>query len=150
MIASPTLSFAELTIRADSESASRASAWLQSEAASRGVPRDEITRLDHCLDEALANVIAHGGASARAAPIVLQFRTHRGDDACNAEVTVTDSGGEFDPDAVPAKPRPATLADAEPGGLGLLMIRSFSDSLRYDRRDGRNHLTFGVRWNGAM
>jgi anti-sigma regulatory factor (Ser/Thr protein kinase) len=41
---------------------------------------------------------------------------------------------------------PLTLDDAEPGGLGLLMIRNLSDSLSYWYDNGHNELSFGVRW----
>ena len=41
-------------------------------------------------------------------------------------------------------------SDATPGGLGLLMIRSFSDVLTYQRDGERNQLRFGVRWTPAL
>ena len=46
----------EMTIRADLSDARRASEWLESTALAESVPMDRIVRLDHCLDEALANV----------------------------------------------------------------------------------------------
>jgi anti-sigma regulatory factor (Ser/Thr protein kinase) len=55
---------AEITIHANSREARRASMWLETAAAGEGVPPDQIVRLDQCLDEALANVINHGGAHA--------------------------------------------------------------------------------------
>jgi anti-sigma regulatory factor (Ser/Thr protein kinase) len=38
------------------------------------------------------------------------------------------------------------LAEAQPGGLGLSMLRSYSDHLAYRREAGRNQLTLTVRW----
>jgi len=139
---------AELTIRADSREARRASAWLESAAAREGVPPDQIVRLDHCLDEALANVISHGGPDAVSASVMLQLGIHRGRGICTAELLIVDEGLPFDPSVLPAgpAPRPASLADASIGGLGLAMIRSFSDELGYRRKDGRNHLAIRVSW----
>jgi serine/threonine-protein kinase RsbW len=142
---------AELTIRADTVDARRASAWLESAALAQNVPVGQIVRLDHCLDEALANVVRYGGPAALASPVRLQLRVRRSEDACMAELSVTDAGMAFDPSAASATPapRPKRLADAKPGGLGLVMIRKFSDELRYRRAEGRNHLAIIVRWTEA-
>ena len=142
---------AELTIRGDTWDARRASVWLASVALAQNVPREQIVRLDHCLDEALANVIAHGGPTALASPVRLQFGVRRSQGTCTAELSVADAGVAFDPSTFPpeATPRPASLAEAKPGGLGLLMIRDFSDDLSYRRSEGRNHLTITVSWTEA-
>ncbi len=64
-----------------------------------------------------------------------------------AELSVTDAGVAFDPSAqTVVVPHPASLVDATPGGLGLLLIRNFSDELSYRHSEGRNHLTITVRW----
>jgi serine/threonine-protein kinase RsbW len=148
MTASETQPSAELTIRAETGDARRASVWLQSAAHAEAVPPEHIVRLDHCLDEALANVIAHGGPGALASPVRLQFGLRRSQGMCTAELSVADAGVAFDPaNAHPeARPKPASLAEATPGGLGLLMIREFADDLSYRRSEGRNHLTIAVSW----
>ena len=126
-----------------------ASAWLETAALAQGVPAEQITRLDVCLHEVLANAISHGGASARAAPIELLLEVSGGLGAGSATVTVSDAGVAFDPLAALPKARPASLALAEPGGLGLVMLRSFSDERSYRRLEQRNQLSFAVRWSGA-
>lgn len=137
-------------IRAETWDARRASVWLTSVALARRVPPEQIVRLDHCLDEALANVITHGGPTALASPVRLQFRVRRSQSACMAELSVADAGVAFDPSTYPpATPRPASLAEARPGGLGILMIRNFSDDLSYRRGEDRNHLTITVSWTEA-
>jgi serine/threonine-protein kinase RsbW len=139
---------ASLTIRAEAEEVRRASAWLESTARAQRVPPEQIVRLDHCLDEALANVMRHGGPTAFASPIRLALEVQRGDGWCSAELLVADEGIAFDPSCLMLElpPRPATLAQAEPGGLGLLMIRSFADDLSYQRSEGVNQLTMIVSW----
>ena len=69
---------AALTIRADTWDARRASGWLESAALAQNVPLQQVVRLDHCLDEALANVIRHGGPTALSSPVHLQFGVRRG------------------------------------------------------------------------
>ena len=141
----------ELTIRADSWDARRASEWLASVARAQSVPAEHIVRLDHCLDEALANVITHGGPAALASPIRLQFDLRRSEGTCTAALSIVDEGIAFDPSCslVEATQRPATLAEASVGGLGILLIRNFSDDLSYRHSEGRNHLTISVVWREA-
>lgn len=139
---------AELSIPADTCEVRRASAWLEIACLERGVPPDEIDRLDLCLNEALANVIDHGGAATQSFPIRLHLDiAHHNQITNEATVTISDSGAPFDPLAALPKSRPKSLAEAEPGGLGLMMIRNFSDSLRYLYGEGRNQLSFSVRWS---
>jgi len=136
----------ELTIRADAAEVRPASEWLARACEARGVPERQTLRLDLCLNEALANVIAHGGDQARASPVVLRIDVSTEPAGQQACITLLDSGPAFDMTAAEPGALPMSLADADPGGLGLTMIRNLSDSLSYRRLDGRNELVFGVRW----
>jgi anti-sigma regulatory factor (Ser/Thr protein kinase) len=142
-------SIAEAAIRADAKEVRQASEWVGRACSERGVPLDEIGRLDVCLNETLANILAHGGEAAQAAPVLLRLEVRHGTDSGEAVLSVSDTGDAFDPLTFSVHGRPRTLAEADPGGLGLLMIRSSADSLDYHRLDGRNHLSFGVCWSGS-
>ena len=139
--------FDELTISANGDDVRRASDWLDSTCRQHEVPEEPVERLLLCLNEALANVIVHGGASARSAPVRLMLEVSVDDGCGKAGVTVSDAGVAFDPLSVPARTLPRTLEDASVGGLGLVMIRRCSDWLDYRNEQGRNHLTFGARWS---
>lgn len=55
-------------------------------------------------------------------------------------LVIEDDGARFDP---LARARPRTdqsLADRPIGGLGILLVRELSDSVRYERRAGRNRI----------
>ena len=135
-----------LSLKATENAVRRASAWLSTACNDRGVPPSEISRLEICLNEVLANIIMHSGCS-ELSPLIeidLEFQTVRG--TSQATVIVVDGGKAFDPLVVSPRPRPRSLADAEPGGLGLIMIRSNADNIAYRRRDGRNEFSFGVIW----
>jgi serine/threonine-protein kinase RsbW len=138
----------ELRIQAGAEWVRDASLWLARSGAEFGIPDDQLNRLDLCLNEALANIISHGCPAALTELIHLRMDMSRNEETQEQEATVTvsDAGSAFDTTTASTKPRPQTLDEAEPGGLGLLMIRSFSDKLSYSYSDGRNHLSFGVRW----
>ncbi len=124
----------------------RASFWMAEYGLKHGVPTEQIARLDLCLNEALANVIDHGGSSVKDDAIRLHFKLTNQPDVCMASVTLIDSGIKFNPLEVEAKPKPSELVDAKAGGLGVMMIRSFSDELSYKYLDGCNRLTFSVNW----
>lgn len=140
------LNTSALQIKAAVADVRAASEWLAAFGALHAVPPDQINRLDLCLNEALANVISYGDDTALAQPIYLHMRVTAG---CAAAVTISDAGIPFDMAHAPIGERPHSLEEAEPGGLGLLMLRSFSDELTYQRNGDRNELTFCVRWQAV-
>ncbi len=140
---------AELSIQADAAEVRRASRWLESAALHQRVPAEHIARLDLCLNEALANIVAHGSPSARLSEVRLQLRVRHESGTHEAAVTVSDSGVAFDPLAYQAGARAGTLEEIEPGGLGLIMMKEAADKLDYQHSEGRNKLTFTVRWDEA-
>ncbi|MDP2132561.1 MAG: SpoIIE family protein phosphatase [Sulfuritalea sp.] len=140
---------AALSIGADNGRIRDASVWLETLGRENSIPAEEIVRLDLCLNEALANVIAHGGRDAAGADLALRFRFSRGDGAGSAQITVIDQGPPFNPLDHVVRNSPASLDEAEPGGLGIAMIRAYADQLDYCRVDGRNHLSFAVEWQAA-
>ncbi len=136
----------ELAICAVADDVRPATHWLTQACESWGVPAPQILRLDLCLNEALANVIAHGGDQALAYPVRLRLEFSGDAQPHQASLTVRDNGAAFDATAAPLSARPLTLDETTPGGLGLLMMRKLSDALSYRREDGQNVLTFSVHW----
>ncbi|HEY5995145.1 MAG TPA: SpoIIE family protein phosphatase [Gallionellaceae bacterium] len=124
----------------------RASEWLKEESLRNAVPAEQLERIDLFLNEALANIIDHGGPSALAAPILLRLNFAQLPGLKEATITLTDAGMAFDPLAHPPKPAPKSLDEAIPGGLGIPMIRSLADEMSYAYLDNQNHLAFTVRW----
>lgn len=139
-----TLNTAGLAVLAQAVELRRAATWLQSESGARGVPDQEIARLDLCLHEALANIIDHSGLAADA-PVQLLLQVEAG----SATLTLADAGRPYDPTQAAVPARPTTLEDTAPGGLGVVMLRSQSDQLDYHHDDGHNHLHITVRWSAA-
>lgn len=138
-----------LAVQASGEDARAASAWLEQAGGERGVPAEQLFRLDLCLNEAMANIIDHGGASARAAPVFLALAVGADGAQGHAELTISDAGLAFNPLAAAVREPAQSLAEAVPGGLGLGLMRSSSDRLGYEFRGGRNHLSFFIHWDAA-
>jgi len=137
---------ADLTIEADGSNARVASVWLTRLASEFDVPVAQVERLDICLNEILANIISHGESSVARPLVHIVLQIEHGSVGHQATVTVADSGAAFNAILAQPSPRASSLAEAEPGGLGLMMIRSFSDYQSYRYGDGRNNLSVGVKW----
>jgi serine/threonine-protein kinase RsbW len=135
------------SIGADVRNLRRVAEWLGEAGAARGIAAEALWRLDLCATEAIANVIAHGGATARASSIDLRLEVHHHDGGGEASLMVSDSGCAFDPLDSPLRPPAQTLAEAEPGGHGVVLLRRFADVLDYCRCEDRNRLTIRVRWS---
>ena len=138
-----------LSIAAEAGEFSRATNWLESVCNAHGVPVDARYRLDICLDEALANVLAHGGEAARVVPIVLKLTPSGTPQAGTVWLTFHAGGIAFDPASHRTRPAPESLEEAEPGGLGILMMRSNAERIIYQRIGDANRTSFLVRWGAA-
>lgn len=95
-------------------------------------------RLELVLEEAMMNRLWHafpdGGEHEIGVTLALQ------PDAL--VLTIDDDGIAFDPlQAAPPPPTPTSVAEAQVGGLGLLLTRKAARECRYERRDGRNRFT---------
>jgi anti-sigma regulatory factor (Ser/Thr protein kinase) len=95
-------------------------------------------RLELVLTEAVTNVIDHC-VDATAIEIAC---TRDGE---KVQVEIADDGAPFDPSALAPHALPTHLAEATPGGLGVHLIRQYSEDLRYQRTPGHNHLLLSLR-----
>ncbi len=140
-------SLLELRAPHDASGLNRATEWLKDAGSKHDLPAEQLDRLDLFLNEALANVIDHGGPSALASPIRLRINFAQLQGQCEATITISDAGIAFDPLTHTPRPVPKSLDEAIPGGLGIPMIRSLADEMNYAYLDSQNHLAFTVRWN---
>ncbi|HEX3703561.1 MAG TPA: ATP-binding protein [Vicinamibacterales bacterium] len=110
------------------------SAWWRHWAESAGLGDDIGTRAELCLNEAISNIIRHGGAGA---PITITLAL----EPLAVQITIVDEGPPFDPVTHPAADPPRTLEQARPGGLGVRIMRTSADDLDYFRLGALNTLT---------
>jgi serine/threonine-protein kinase RsbW len=111
--------------------------WLDSEARAHGVPDATAQRMHVALEEAVANVAMHAYAPGEEGEITIRLLTTP--DA--AVLVIEDAGPAFDPTLAQPRPRAARIEDAQPGGLGLTLLRHFCGDIGYQRVDQRNRLT---------
>lgn len=135
-----------LSLNANYSEIRNASNWLAKTSSSLSVPVAELNRLDICLNEALANIIEHGGDEVHLSPIEMKIELIHESTSSTMTVTLSDKGKPFNPLTYQVKNKAMSLEDAEPGGLGLTMMKEFVDELNYAYSNESNHLSFSVRW----
>jgi len=95
-----------------------------------------VTELNLILDELVTNIIEHGGCEEECIIAIELVKENS-----SITLTVTDNGPSFDPTVTPAPDISLPLEQRRCGGLGIHLVRKFSDGSRYKRENGRNVLT---------
>ena len=99
-----------------------------------GIDMPDMLRLSLVVEELFTNTVEHGGGDHTSVGIALRF------EADHLVVGYDDDAPAFNPLRVPAPDLDLPLAQREPGGLGVHLVRELSDELRYRRERGRNRL----------
>lgn len=109
--------------------------WLDA----RAVEPAAAARVALVAEEALMNVALHGsdpGLPPRELQAEVQLRLGAG----VVELCLQDDGRPFNPLEAAPPPRATSVAEAVPGGQGIALLRHFSRTMAYERREGRNVL----------
>jgi serine/threonine-protein kinase RsbW len=116
---------------------SRLSLWLDDQERALVMPGRVAYAVRMCVEEAVVNLIDHTAAPAEPPDITVDLTWRDG----AMVAVIEDRGPPFDPRAAQPPARPGSLDDAVPGGLGLLLIRSFASEIDYEALPGGNRLT---------
>lgn len=103
--------------------------------------REAVWPLQVALDEIVANVVSHAAAAGTTPGFDVWFRR----DGDSVEITVADDGTAFDPLARADPDVTLSLEARQPGGLGIMLVKSLMDDVRYERTPTRNILTIRKR-----
>jgi anti-sigma regulatory factor (Ser/Thr protein kinase) len=136
-----------LEIRAEPQELRRASAWLQERGERLAVAGDQIDPREVWLKEVLANLLEHGGTPVASQPIRLRLEGITPPAGAGVRLVISDAGVPFDPLVVSDKPLPASLDEASPGGLGLRLVRAYTDGMAYRVHEDRNELSIEMHWS---
>lgn len=90
------------------------------------------------LNEVLTNLATHGDCPDQPARIALTVEPSL------VTGVIVDKGPPFDPRRVPDPTLYPAIDDRPIGGLGLYLVRKFSCSLEYARRNNENWMTFAI------
>jgi anti-sigma regulatory factor (Ser/Thr protein kinase) len=128
-----------LLIRPELAELQRVQTWLDETGEQFELGAVTMYALSLCCEEAVSNAIRHGLPPGGLSGQTIELKLWREADLLH--LRMVDPGAAFDPTAIPDAGVPASLEDARVGGLGVHLMRKFSQALRYERRDGKNYLT---------
>ncbi len=115
--------------------------WVEALAAQYSISEKTRYAIHLCLEEALSNVIRHGYCSESNHTVTIEFKA-----IGNTQLTfaIEDHAPPFDPtspEVIGAAPVPSSILDLQSGGVGIRLLRQFSDSLIYERLSDGNRMT---------
>lgn len=114
------------------DAARRLAEALDAFCAREAVPEPDAWKLRVALDEIVANIIGYGTTPDGAPEIDVWFSRKAG----VVEVVVADSGPPFDPLSRPPPDLTLPLEARTPGGVGITLVKSLMDDVRYERTTG--------------
>ncbi len=117
--------------------------WLDGIVVVSGLSEATVFAMRLCLEEIFSNIVRHGvtaGIDPPGVEITVEIKPGR------ALMTIEEEGEAFDMTMAPAQPIGKNLEDIQPGGLGILLVRSFSSRLSYNRIGNRNRVTAEFSW----
>jgi anti-sigma regulatory factor (Ser/Thr protein kinase) len=97
-----------------------------------GFDEDDAEWIALAVDEALANVIKHGYGGRHDQTIEIQFDPLEQRDRPGLRITIRDFGQPVDPSQI----RGRELDQVRPGGLGVHIINTVMDDVRYTPAEG--------------
>ena len=107
---------------------------LLSELEAGNFGKEDIFAVHLSLEEAFINSVEHGNQMDPAKKIKIEYSV--GHD--RVEISLTDEGDGFDPNTVPDPRNGENLYKTE--GRGLLLIRSYMDTVEYNKRGNHIHM----------
>ena len=112
--------------------------------AQAGLDAKDIAKLELAVDEACANVIEHAYGHDATKEVTVRAVV----DDENLNIHVVDTGRGFDPATIPQPDLETLISNRKTGGLGLRVIKSLMDDVRYEIIPGSKnelHMTKRLR-----
>jgi serine/threonine-protein kinase RsbW len=131
-----------IILRNDRAEIPRLAAFIDAFCQPLGPTTEDLMSFHLALEEAVTNVINHGYVDGQAHEFTVSLAAAPGG---LVTAVVSDDAPAFDPVARPPVDTSLPLEERPIGGLGVHLIKNLMDSVRYERREGRNLLTLEWR-----
>ena len=129
--------YREITVEAKTENLNEIYTFLDDMLNASGFDFSSITQMGTIADEVCSNIVNYSYPEQKNGYIKAAFSFNPTSD--EAEITFTDGGIPFNPLNSP-EPDFENIEDSEEGGLGIFLIRRYSDKVLYEYSNGQNIL----------
>lgn len=128
------------TLRNCIEDISLGSEWLREQCSKNGLNARQSNTLDLVYEELVTNTIKYGYGDCNQHQIYVELSF----DGTNAQMIIEDDGEEFNPLNLKKDKQLKKHDDIQIGGLGLFLVKTIMDSISYERREGKNHISLRI------
>ena len=128
-------------VRNDLGELARVAAEVESFGERRALDATTVFNINLILDELLTNTINYGYGDGKDHTIDIVI-DHRGD---LLTIALEDDGKPFDPLSIATPDLDVPLEERRIGGLGIHIVKTFMDDVRYERDGDRNRITMTKR-----
>ncbi|HWQ20296.1 MAG TPA: ATP-binding protein [Methanotrichaceae archaeon] len=130
----------EITLAATVDEFPRAAEFVEEILTEAGFSMKKILEIQLAVEEACTNVINYGYEGGKG---IIHITTETLND--HLVMTIEDEGIQFDPTKVDEPSMTDDVDEKAVGGMGVHLIRSFVEDLKYEFVDGKNTLTLIVK-----
>ena len=127
----------EFTTNNTFDSAAEGARQLEKFSGEAGLPARKVYQLELVYEELITNVVKYSYSDSE----VHQIRVILSCKDQNITLTVVHDGSDFNPWMLEDPDLTVPLEERQEGGIGILLIRKFSQSTGYERRDGKSFIT---------
>ena len=128
----------ELTVDAKRENLLLVQSLIDEELEAVDCPMATQIAIDVAVEELFVNVASYA-YDGKTGPATVQVTVR--EDPLAAEITLIDSGKQYDPLAKPDPDVTLAAKDRKKGGLGIFMVKNSMDDVKYEYKNGKNVLT---------
>lgn len=125
-----------ITVPAERRSIEGVRECVRASAAAAGLPSGDTTKAILAVEEACVNIIDHAYAGRAGGPIEVSCEPGAG----LLTIRIRDQGRTFDPTLAPAPDLGRNIGERSVGGLGIHLIRSLMDEVRFEAPAGGGNL----------
>jgi serine/threonine-protein kinase RsbW len=126
----------KLQVNADLKNLSRVADFTTESTRELGLDDRGVFQLQLAVDEAVSNIIIHGYTHQTGAIHLTIWKENN-----NIYIRIQDRGEPFDPIKADSPDLSMPLEERSPGGLGIHFLKTVTDSVHYQFKDGKNILT---------
>lgn len=135
-----------LVIKSRTENLSSLRDFISDNANNAGLSTDDIDDIILAVDEACTNIIKHAYKSVPDGEIIIEINYN----TRKFTIKLIDHGNSFDPESVPVPDLQKYLRQRKVGGLGLYLMRTLMDDVKYVSVPGEyNQILLSKNLNNA-